>query len=98
MAIQIQKFMERLGIRNQAELAARLGLTQAAVSAWNAGVRKPAYEVCVQLLEMGMTVEELFGKAAAENSMTSGGRPALSPDEERILAMVKRALVSLGKG
>lgn len=59
--VRIYEFMERAGIRNQQDLANRLGLTQSAISAWNSGVRFPTYETCAQLLQMGMTVYELFG-------------------------------------
>jgi len=44
--VRIYEFMERAGIRNQQELANRLGLTQSAISAWNSGVRFPTYETC----------------------------------------------------
>lgn len=59
--------MERVGIRNQTELANKLGLTQSAISAWNAGVRTPTYETCVDLLKLGMTISELFGDDVALN-------------------------------
>ena len=59
--VKIQEFMERNGIRNQTELATRLGLTQSAISSWNDGVRSPTYETCIDLLKMGMTIAELFG-------------------------------------
>lgn len=64
--VRIYEFMERAGIRNQQELASRLGLTQSAISAWNSGIRFPTYETCAQLLQMGMTVYELFGVEYAE--------------------------------
>ena len=54
--VKIQEFMERNGIRNQTELATRLGLTQSAISSWNAGVRSPTYETCIDLLKMGMSI------------------------------------------
>lgn len=59
--LRIQEFMERKGIRNQTELAKMLGISQAAISSWNSGVRSPTHETCVQLLKMGMTFRELFG-------------------------------------
>ena len=59
--VKIQEFMERTGIRNQTALADKLGLTQSAISAWNAGTRSPTYETCIDLLKMGMTISELFG-------------------------------------
>lgn len=61
MSVDIQGFMYRIGVPNQEEMARRLGLTQSAISAWNNGSRFPTYGICKKLLEMGMTVEELFG-------------------------------------
>lgn len=60
--IRIKEFIERVGIRSQEELAQRLGVTNITVSNWAAGKRFPTHETEVKLLEMGMTVEELFGK------------------------------------
>lgn len=59
--VRIQEFMDRKGIKNQEELAAILGISQSAVSAWNAGTNTPKHKTCVQLLKMGMTFRELFG-------------------------------------
>lgn len=71
--VKIQEFMERTGIRNQTALADKLGLTQSAISAWNAGTRAPTYETCIDLLKIGMTISELFGDdvgaIASNNSM-----------------------------
>lgn len=60
--VNIQQFIDRVGIRSHEELAEKVGATKSAVSSWSAGVRYPTYEKCVALLELGMTVEELFGK------------------------------------
>lgn len=51
----------RLGIRKQEELAARLGVSDQTVSNWVKGKTFPTHETEYRLLEMGMTVEELFG-------------------------------------
>lgn len=59
--VRIQEFMDRKGIKNQEEPAAILGLSQSAISAWNAGTNAPKHKTCVQLLKMGMTFRELFG-------------------------------------
>lgn len=59
--VRIQEFMDRKGIKNQEELASILGLSQSAISAWNAGTNAPKHRTCVQLLKMGMTFRELFG-------------------------------------
>lgn len=52
---------ERLGIRKQEELAERLGVSDQTVSNWVKGKTFPTHQMEAQLLEMGMTVEELFG-------------------------------------
>lgn len=52
---------ERLGIRTQEGLAARLGVSGQTVSNWVKGKKFPTHETEAKLLEMGMTVEELFG-------------------------------------
>lgn len=61
MSVRVQEFMERKGIKNQTELAERLGLKQSAISAWNSGTNAPKHDTCVALLKMGMTFRELFG-------------------------------------
>lgn len=60
--LDIKSFIERCGIRSQEELAETLGVTPQTVSAWCKGRKFPTHETEQQLLEMGMTVEELFGK------------------------------------
>lgn len=53
---------ERLGIRKQEELAARLGVTDQTVSNWVKGKTFPTHQTEGVLLKMGMTVCELFGE------------------------------------
>lgn len=52
---------ERLGIKKQEELAAKLGVSDQTVSNWVKGKTFPTHQTEDQLLKMGMTVEELFG-------------------------------------
>lgn len=63
---------DRLGIRRQDELAARLGVSEQTVSNWVKGRTFPTHQMEWQLLEMGMTVEELFGKAYPSTSKVEG--------------------------
>lgn len=51
----------KMGLKTQSELAERLGISVAAVSAWEKGNRHPSYNICGQLLGMGASVEDLFG-------------------------------------
>ena len=60
--VNVQEFIDRVGIKSHEELAEKIGATKSAVSSWSAGVRTPTYDMCVKLLELGMTVKELFGK------------------------------------
>lgn len=46
---------------SQADLAKSLDTTPANVNRWAKGEGVPSYELCVKLLEQGMTTEELFG-------------------------------------
>lgn len=60
--VDIHGFIVRAGIADHTELAARLGTKKSTVDSWSSGARTPTYEMCLKLLELGMTVEELFGK------------------------------------
>jgi len=60
--LDIKSFIDRVGISSKEELAEMLGVTPQTVSNWIKGRKFPAHETEQQLLEMGMTVEELFGK------------------------------------
>lgn len=45
---------------SQSDLAKSLDTTPANVNRWAKGEGVPSYELCVKLLEQGMTTEELF--------------------------------------
>lgn len=72
--MDIQNFIKREKIADHEELAKKVGVSKRTVDSWSSGARTPTYEVCQKLLELGMTVEELFGKpyrssiASAESS------------------------------
>ena len=74
--LNIKEFMsregERLGIRKQEELASMLGVSDQTVSNWVKGKTFPTHQMEIQLLEMGMTVEELFGKAFRSTTKVEG--------------------------
>lgn len=61
--IKIKEFINRVGIKSQEDLARRLGVGKGTVSMWAKGKRYPTHQTEAELLEMGMTIEELFGKA-----------------------------------
>ena len=60
--LKIQDFIERMGFKGHEDLAKKLGVKKGTVSSWSSGDRTPTYDMCQKLLELGMTVEELFGK------------------------------------
>ena len=59
--VRIKEFTKRIGI-TQEELARRLGVNNNTISNWAKGRRFPPRKTERALLEMGMTVEELFNK------------------------------------
>jgi len=85
----VKKFRERMGWK-QNELAKRLGCkTTPVYHHWETGKNDPPFLVVQQLLEMGATVEELFGV----HYDVQGGEPvkvAFSPAEAG--AIVKEGL------
>ena len=93
MAVFIDSFMKRLGCKNQQELADKLGMSQGAVSAWGSGTRSPRYEDCVRLLQMGMTVEELFGEDAAKSVAVSNFK--IDENTEEFDAKVKESMLRI---
>lgn len=60
-----KKFMDRMGWGQQ-ELADKLGCAQSRVSDLNSGARNPKFSEIMTLIDLGITLEELFGKAAAD--------------------------------
>lgn len=60
-AVGIRKFRERMNFRSQNDLANALGVIQANVSSWESGRSYPGFKIIIKLLQLGITVEELFG-------------------------------------
>jgi len=79
----IKEFRERLGIKTQAEFAKKLGVTQTNVSLWERGKGYPSFAQAKKLLEMGATVEELFGV-----SYQNGGSGVDGEFKEKVLAVL----------
>lgn len=59
--IRIKEFTKRIGI-SQEELAKALGVSSNTVSMWANGKRYPTHLAGKAMLDMGMTIEELYGK------------------------------------
>lgn len=89
--VHIKEFINRVGIKRQEELAAMLGVSDQTVSNWAKGKTYPTHQMEEQLLEMGMTVEELFGKAYQSSAKQSG-------EMDQIVAeSLKRLVDKIGK-
>jgi DNA-binding XRE family transcriptional regulator len=56
----IKNFRDRMRW-NQAQLAKKVDLLQSTVSSWEKGKNVPSFHVARKLMEMGATVEEVFG-------------------------------------
>ena len=63
---------ERLGVKTQEELAGKLGVSDQTVSNWVKGKTYPTHQMEVQLYEMGMTTEEIFGKPYRSTTKVEG--------------------------
>lgn len=61
----------------QADLSRSLDTTPGNVSRWVKGEGVPSYELCRKLLQMGMTVEELFGLEYAKIQESAGVDPLI---------------------
>ena len=58
--MDIVKFLSRKGY-TQSDLSRLLGTSPANVNKWVNGDGYPSFELCVKLLRLGITTEELFG-------------------------------------
>jgi hypothetical protein len=99
-----EKFLARTK-RTKADLLRDLDLDpkSSLISAYVSGRAMPSYEMCVKLLDCGMTVEELFGpeiwaQAKAQALMESGDMDRLSDVQcRRIVEIGLSALRREGK-
>jgi len=89
--VKVKEFIARMGIKSQEELAERLNIKPSAVYSWTIGKRTPTYEMCVALLELGMTVEELFGK-----SYPSCARKTVLELDETSKEALRRLVLNIG--
>lgn len=90
--MKIQEFTKRVGFKKLEDLADAIGAKKSTVYAWSAGTRTPTYEMCVKLLEAGMTVEELFDKP-----YISSVESAHQEFETQVENVMKRMFVKIGK-
>lgn len=95
--MEIQSFLARKGY-SQTSLAEKLGTTSQNVNRWVTGVGVPSYEFCKKLLELGMTIGELFGIELSEmtpptgdgaSGMANASDPEFNAKVERIVLEMK---------
>lgn len=90
--MKLQEFTKRAGFKRLEDLAAAIGAKKSTVYAWSAGTRTPTYEMCVKLLEAGMTVEELFDKPYISSVAESHQK-----FESQIEGVMKRMFAKIGE-
>lgn len=90
--MNLKEFTKRAGIKSLEDLAEMIGAKKPTVYAWSAGKRTPTFEMCVKLLEAGMTVEELFGKP-----YLSSVKESHQEFENKIESAMKRVFEKIGK-
>ena len=81
---------EKLGIRKQEDLARELGVSGQTVSNWVKGKKFPTHETEFRLLQMGITVEELFGYPYPSSADALRQKGALGEAAENSLMNLKK--------
>jgi len=93
MSNGFRSFRERIGLKTQSELAKKLGIKSANISEWEKGTGTPSFAQVKKLLEMGATVEELFGIPYAGQ----GGQPVkFAFSDAEAAELVRRGLRCIG--
>lgn len=94
----IKSFRKRKGYSLQADLAEAAECSVATISSIERGERKPSYELSVKLLELGATVEELFGVPCNCNKVEAKAEePAPRPSQQDAFREVFQRLEALEK-
>jgi len=65
--IDVARFLKRKGLTQQ-ELAKKIKCSLGLVGGWASYRGVPSYEKCIELLQMGMTISELFGEDVAKET------------------------------
>ncbi|MBQ0168101.1 MAG: helix-turn-helix transcriptional regulator [Treponema sp.] len=76
--MDIVGFTRRVGIHSQTELAEKLGVTPQNVTRYYGKKKPPSYEMCRKLIQIGITLEELFDK---ETEQAYEAHRASAPDD-----------------
>ena len=69
MDFNVEKFMKRMRL-NQAGLAKKLNCSQPLISSWVGGTGQPTLDKIVKLIDLGITLEELFGPDRARKLLS----------------------------
>lgn len=96
MAIDIRQFRKRTNM-TQRDLAQKLGCTQPVVSVWEKNKYVPTYENICQLIDIGISAEELFGPERARKLMSHPPRDFDSKEFHDGVALVVQELKAMGR-
>jgi transcriptional regulator with XRE-family HTH domain len=66
----------------QNELAEKVGRGVSAVGMWASGKNYPTFENCIKLIELGMTIEEMFGTELLGKARIYLNEPEKEPENE----------------
>jgi transcriptional regulator with XRE-family HTH domain len=86
----IKKFRDRARYNTQTDLAKALEIKPGNVSLWEAGNGYPSFLVAKKLLELGITVEELFGVEYIERHYNEEQAKRQQAEKERKQAEIER--------
>ena len=90
-----ENFLERKGIKG-ADIAKQFGINPASVSCWKIKKALPIFDKAVKLLEMGMTVQEMFGEELGnqiiKNSLLSQGVSDIPEEKLKLLNKDMRSM------
>lgn len=74
LTMDMNSFLKRKNLKHK-ELAEKLECSQALIGSYAYNSAVPSYENVAKLLNMGMTIEELFGKEIADNVVVKLNAP-----------------------
>lgn len=98
MVIDLKSYLNRTGF-SKADLCRKLGLDakSSLLSSYEKGRSDPSYDMCVKLLQLGMTVEELFGVNYMPLDNSNEQNPIKITDADLSRAFLRAAEILGGK-
>jgi transcriptional regulator with XRE-family HTH domain len=97
MDFDITTFLRR-SHQTQKELAEKLSCSSGLVGQWASGRAIPSYEKIVDLLKLGMTVREIFGKDVSETALIDVLPKEKSTVDKDFVLKVGQAIMELTSG